>query len=126
MISNLQFAQDKFLKLVNNTGYTLIQRNGQRIYSKPTENMNLPKGCEIFIGKLPKDMYEDEIVPLFQRFGQIHKVRLMLDFNGKGRGFGFVSYYDVDIANYVVNYMNNFEIRPGHHIGVYKSVDNCR
>lgn len=32
-----------------------------------------PRGCEVFIGKIPRDMYEDELVPVFERAGKIYE-----------------------------------------------------
>ena len=50
-------------------GYNVTQRNGQRIYGGPPPNWKGPapdKGSEVFVGKVPRDMYEWELVPLFE------------------------------------------------------------
>ena len=50
-------------------GYNVTQRNGQRIYGGPPPNWKGPapdKGSEVFVGKIPRDMYEWELVPLFE------------------------------------------------------------
>ncbi|GJQ69202.1 hypothetical protein Trydic_g5049, partial [Trypoxylus dichotomus] len=49
-----------------------------------------------------------------------------MDFNGKNRGYCFISYYVPADANTAVSILNGFEIRPKRRIGVYKSIDNCR
>lgn len=51
-----------------------------------------PRGCEVFVGKIPRDMYEDELVPLFERAGKIYEFRLMMEFSGENRGYAFVMY----------------------------------
>lgn len=51
-----------------------------------------PRGCEVFVGKIPRDMYEDELVPLFDRAGKIYELRLMMEFSGANRGYAFVTY----------------------------------
>lgn len=51
-----------------------------------------PRGCEVFVGKLPRDMYEDELVPLFETAGTIYEFRLMMEFSGDNRGYAFVMY----------------------------------
>lgn len=51
-----------------------------------------PRGCEVFVGKIPRDMYEDELVPLFERAGRIYEFRLMMEFSGENRGYAFVMY----------------------------------
>jgi hypothetical protein len=64
------------LALVRRTGYPLRQENGQRRYGPPVEwNGPIPgRGCEVFVGKLPRDCYEDELVPTFERYGLIYEV----------------------------------------------------
>lgn len=51
-----------------------------------------PRGCEVFVGKIPRDMFEDELVPLFETVGQIYEFRLMMEFSGENRGYAFVMY----------------------------------
>lgn len=51
-----------------------------------------PRGCEVFVGKIPRDMYEDELVPVFERAGSIYELRLMMEFSGENRGYAFVMY----------------------------------
>jgi RNA recognition motif-containing protein len=34
---------------------------------------------QVFCGKIPKDMYEDELIPLFEKCGKIWDLRLMMD-----------------------------------------------
>lgn len=72
--------QEKITTLMANTGYDLIQQNGQRRLSPPP-NWNLqqpPKGSEVFVGKLPRDMYEDEIHPIFSAVAPIYEVCFIL------------------------------------------------
>ena len=50
-------------------------KNGQRIYGGPPPDWkgSYPaKGSEIFVGKVPHDIFEDEIVPIFE---QVNKQR---------------------------------------------------
>lgn len=51
-----------------------------------------PRGCEVFVGKIPRDMYEDELVPLFEKAGRLYEFRLMMEFSGENRGYAFVTY----------------------------------
>ena len=58
------------LELTKRTGYKIVQRNGQRIYGGPPPNwQGLPpvKGTEIFVGKVPREMCEWELVPIFEK-----------------------------------------------------------
>ncbi|CAL8119918.1 unnamed protein product [Orchesella dallaii] len=106
--------------------------NGQRILSHKLESSDqsfIPppvKGCEVFIGRLPNDCYEPELVPLLEEFGPIYKFRLMMDFSGCNRGYAFAQFFTAFNADLAVNQLGNFEIRPGHYIEMGKSSENCR
>ncbi|KAL4225766.1 APOB1 complementation factor [Mactra antiquata] len=117
------------LKLMERTGYSMIQENGQRKYGGPPPGWEGPppgRGCEIFVGKIPRDCFEDELVPAFEKIGNIYELRLMMDFSGSNRGYAFVMYTNRNDAQKAVREMNNFEIRRGRLLGVCPSVDNCR
>ncbi|XP_034824338.1 probable RNA-binding protein 46 isoform X1 [Maniola hyperantus] len=118
----------KLLHLMQKTGYPIVQHNGQRKFGPPPDwtGPPPPKGCEIFIGKLPRDIYEDELVPLFATVGKIYEMRLMMDFSGSNRGYAFIIYATRAEAAAAVKQLNGYEIKPRRQIGVVKSVDNCR
>ncbi|XP_013404611.1 APOBEC1 complementation factor isoform X2 [Lingula anatina] len=121
--------EQALLALMERTGYSMIQENGQRKYGGPPpgwEGPAPPRGCEIFIGKIPRDCYEDELVPIFEKMGKIYEFRLMMDFSGTNRGYGFTMYTNKLDAQRAVKELNNFEIRKGRFLGVCLSVDNCR
>ena len=45
-------------------------RNGQRIYGSPPPKWQGDppvKGSEVFVGKLPHNIFEDELVPIFEK-----------------------------------------------------------
>lgn len=79
---------------------------GQRKYGGPPPNWegNTPgNGCEVFCGKIPKDMYEDELIPLFEKCGKIWDLRLMMDpMTGTNRGYAFVTFTSRDAASNAV------------------------
>ena len=53
-------------------------KNGQRIYGGPPPDWkgSYPaKGSEIFVGKVPHDIFEDELVPIFE---QVYKTDVLL------------------------------------------------
>ncbi|KAM3623767.1 uncharacterized protein V6R79_015360 [Siganus canaliculatus] len=114
--------------LMERTGYSMVQENGQRKYGPPPgwTGTSPPRGCEIFVGKIPRDVYEDELVPVFESVGRIYEMRLMMDFDGKNRGYAFVMYTEKHEAKRAVRELNNYEVRPGRLLGVCSSVDNCR
>lgn len=114
--------------LMERTGYSMVQENGQRKYGPPPgwSGPSPQRGCEIFVGKIPRDVYEDELVPVFESVGRIYEMRLMMDFDGKNRGYAFVMYTEKHEAKRAVRELNNYEVRPGRLLGVCSSVDNCR
>ena len=70
-------------------------------------------------------MKEDEIVPLFEKYGGIYGLKIMMDKETiKSRGFAFLWYIDADDADKAVEKLNNHEIRPGHQLLVQKSEIN--
>lgn len=123
------FVRDaNLVALMEKTGYNITQENGQRKFGPPPGWIGPPppKGSEIFIGKLPRDVFEDDLVPLCEQFGKIYELRLMMDFNGENRGYAFVTYTNNEDATNAIKHLDDFEIRRGRHIGVCKSIDNCR
>lgn len=124
-----QSREEKLLELINRTGYQVVQRNGQMIYGGPPPGWPIHKpapckGSEVFVGKVPRDIYEDELVPIFERVGRIYELRLMMDFSGSNRGYFFVRYTCKEDAKRAVRELNNYEVRPNKPLGVIHSVDN--
>jgi len=119
-------VDEAIAELHKRTGYPIVQRNGQRIYGPPPNwDRDVPtKGSEVFVGRVPRDCYEHEIVPVFETIGQIYELRLMMDFSGSNRGFFFVRYTCRQDAKRAVAQLNNYEIRPGKRLGVLMSMDN--
>lgn len=79
---------------------------GQRKYGGPPPGWDGSPpgtGCEVFCGKIPKDMYEDELIPLFEECGTIWDLRLMMDpMTGTNRGYAFVTFTTRDAAQLAV------------------------
>ncbi|KAM6906188.1 heterogeneous nuclear ribonucleoprotein Q-like isoform 2-T3 [Lycodopsis pacificus] len=122
----------KIKELLDRTNYTLDVTTGQRKYGGPPPESVYSGaqpivGTEIFIGKIPRDLFEDELVPLFEKAGPIWDLRLMMDpLSGLNRGYAFVTFCTKEAAQEAVKLCNNHEIRPGKHIGVCISVANNR
>ncbi|XP_057209142.1 heterogeneous nuclear ribonucleoprotein Q isoform X4 [Triplophysa rosa] len=122
----------KIKTLLERTGYTLDVTTGQRKYGGPPPESvytgaqpNI--GTEIFVGKIPRDLFEDELVPLFEKAGPIWDLRLMMDpLSGLNRGYAFLTFCTKEAAQEAVKLYNNHEIRSGKLIGVCISVANNR
>ena len=83
------------------SGYKLDVTPGQRKYGGPPPGWEAPrpgKGCEVrfmfhvitlhftlitllqvYCGKIPNNIYEDELIPQLEKCGQIWELRLMMD-----------------------------------------------
>ncbi|XP_017017493.3 heterogeneous nuclear ribonucleoprotein Q isoform X5 [Drosophila kikkawai] len=122
--------EDKIKKILERTGYTLDVTTGQRKYGGPPPDWegNVPgNGCEVFCGKIPKDMYEDELIPLFEKCGTIWDLRLMMDpMTGTNRGYAFVTFTNREAAVNAVRQLDNHEIKPGKCLKINISVPNLR
>ena len=76
--SNLYLDQDdlqrRLLDLTLKTGYEIVQKHGQRIYRGPPPSWNGSqpnKGTEVYCYRIPRDCFEDELVPVFSSVGKI-------------------------------------------------------
>ncbi|KAG7276451.1 hypothetical protein CRUP_014110 [Coryphaenoides rupestris] len=124
--------ETKIKALLDRTGYTLDVTTGQRKYGGPPPpevftGCQPGVGTEVFVGKIPRDLYEDELVPLFETAGPIWDLRLMMDpLSGQNRGYAFITYCNKDDAQEAVKLCDNYEIRPGKYLGVCISVANNR
>lgn len=99
--------------LKTNDNYQIIHNNGQRIYC-PASSLNSPRpprGTEVFVGNLPRNLMENELLPVFSQVGPIYKLRLMMDFTGTTRGFAFISYFTATDASKAVLRFNDYHIR---------------
>ncbi|KAK0081366.1 hypothetical protein PV325_012304 [Microctonus aethiopoides] len=119
----------RLLDLMHRTHYELIQENGQRRLTAPeltAEYRERIKGAEVFLGRLPRDCYEDELMPVLEKIGRLLELRLMLDFSGSTRGYAFALFENTKTARRACQLLDGYQLRPGHRIGVVKSIDNCR
>ncbi|XP_061404149.1 RNA-binding protein 47-like, partial [Lethenteron reissneri] len=101
---------------VAHAGYNVVQENGQRKLGPPPDWQGPPpaRGCEVFRGEDPADLYEDELLPVLEAVGQLYQLRLMMTYDGENR------------AADAVKRPHDLEIRPGRRIAVCVSVDNRR
>lgn len=124
--------EGKIKELLLRTKYNLDVTTGQRKYGGPppksiSDAETSPSGAEVFIGKIPRDMFEDELVPLFEKCGDIWDFRLMMDpMTGQNRGYAFLSFVEYDAARQCVDIYDKFEIRPKRELHVTISQPNNR
>ncbi|VVT49111.1 uncharacterized protein SAPINGB_P002109 [Magnusiomyces paraingens] len=65
----------------------------------------------IYVGSIPYDQTEEQILDIFKSVGPVASFRLVFDKDsGKSKGFGFVEYHDTETAASAVRNLNNYQI----------------
>lgn len=82
------------------------------------------ENCEVY-ATCPKDIFEDELYPLFKQVGEIYEFRLMLEFSGFNRGYCYTKYTNESDARKAIRMLNGFEIN-GEKIIVTMSHNNSK
>ncbi|XP_055313568.1 heterogeneous nuclear ribonucleoprotein R-like [Sitodiplosis mosellana] len=125
--SRSQKKQTDYSDLVK---YTVSVSQRQRRYT-----LHVPRGrvinapgddCEIFCSNIPINVLEGELIPLFERYGKIWELRLMMSLRNPKRnaGFAFVRYTSNKSATEATEKLNNYEILPGKLIAIRLSQPN--
>ena len=52
-------------------------------------------------------MYEDNLIPLFETIGVVMQFRLMMDYSGLNRGFGYIIFADPADGYRAITYLND-------------------
>lgn len=72
----------------------------------------------VFIGNIPFDLSEEQLIDIFKEVGPITNFRLMFDKDtGKPRGFAFCEYADAETAGSAIRNLNGFDV-GGRHLKV--------
>ena len=97
----LDLEQAKYDQFQNNNGFVSLQRNGQRIYGGPPDGWKGPppsRGCEVYVTRIPRDCFENELVPIFTKVGPVYEHRLMMEHTGANRGYGYVRFTNIQVS----------------------------
>ncbi|KAF3693516.1 Dead end protein 1 [Channa argus] len=124
-VLNLERVQalETWLKATNTQ---LIQVNGQRKYGGPPEVWDGPTPgtrSEVFISQIPRDAYEDLLIPLFSSVGPLWEFRLMMNFSGQNRGFAYAKYGSAAVANHAIQLLHGHMLEPGVRLCVRRSTE---
>lgn len=110
--------------------YTVsISQRQRRYFLLGTRGTNVPvpgDECEIFCTNIPINVLEGELIPLFERYGKIWELRLMMSMRTPKRnaGFAFVRFTSGEAANQAIEKLNNYEILPGKLLSLRLSQPN--
>ncbi|XP_061092076.1 dead end protein 1 [Conger conger] len=108
------------------TATKLVQVNGQRKYGGPPPDWTGPApgpGCEVFISQIPRDVYEDKLIPLFRSAGPLYEFRLMMNFSGQNRGFAYAKYRDPHSAAAAIRSLHQHPLQQGALLAVRRSTE---
>ncbi|MEQ2273628.1 hypothetical protein XENORESO_006593, partial [Xenotaenia resolanae] len=79
--------------------------------------------CEVFISHIPRDTYEDLLIPLFSSVGPLWEFRLMMNFSGQNRGFAYAKYGTPALATDAIHKLNGYMLEPKCHLCVRHSTE---
>lgn len=80
-------------------------------------------GCEVFISQIPRDVYEDRLIPLFQRVAPLYEFRLMMNFSGQNRGFAYAKYGHPLHAGVAIRALHRHQLQEGTRLVVRHSTE---
>ncbi len=70
------------------------------------------QGVELYVGNLPYDSKDRDVIRAFEKHGPVVSIRLIKNkFNGRSRGYGFIEMADEASAERAVKAMNGFEVK---------------
>ncbi|KAL7002271.1 Heteroproteinous nuclear ribonucleoprotein Q [Sarracenia purpurea var. burkii] len=71
-----------------------------------------PRGSEIFIGGLPRDVLEENLRDLCEPLGEVFEVRLVKNRDtGESKGFAFVAFKTKEVAQQAIEELHNKEVK---------------
>ena len=66
---------------------------------------------KLFVAGLPYDLYDDELMEIFEKFGAITSAKVTIDKEtGKSRGFGFVDMPNDEEAREAIEHLNDISL----------------
>lgn len=86
----------------NRVGNYYMERNPTRLEKGP---------MRLYVGSLHFNITEDMLRGIFEPFGSIQTITLMMDYEtGRSKGYGFVTYEKSEDAKKALEQMNGFEL----------------
>ncbi|MCM5529822.1 RNA-binding protein [Parasegetibacter sp. NRK P23] len=65
----------------------------------------------LFVAGLPYDLYDDELMEIFEKFGKVNSAKVSMDKEtGKSRGFGFVDMPNEEEAREAIDGLNDISL----------------
>ncbi|XP_075264632.1 uncharacterized protein LOC142356690 [Convolutriloba macropyga] len=117
---------EKLSYLVQITNYNYDDSDPCNRCFGPPNDYHLGKpgpDCKLFVGKLPCDVFEDDLIPVFFEAGNIYELRVLLDPNtGLNKGFCFVTMCTKIETERALRLLHGRFIKPRHKMIVKREV----
>lgn len=109
------------------TKYTILQVNGCRSnraldFADPEPETT----CELYVKNIPRRFKGEDLWPLFERYGRIYNIRVLMDYNDFNRGFAYVKFSKESEALLAMELMNHFFVFPGYRLNILRSTSKSR
>ncbi|GIX73183.1 APOBEC1 complementation factor [Caerostris darwini] len=120
------FSEWKYSTNIIKKNYPFVQVYGVRQYGPPSDwkGAEPPKNSQLFIGNIPTDVFENELLSLLESVGPIFEFRFMITKTGHTRGYAFCTYANPEDAVKAIRSFHEFEIRLSTKIRVEKVMSN--
>lgn len=117
-----------FVSRASGSGYPIVQCNGCKKFGPPLHYQGEEPSpeCELFIKDFPRDYQEFQLIPHFERFGEIYDFRLMMDYDNNNRGYAYIRFLKKEAADTALDVMRYFLLPNGSVLQVQKSYNKCR
>lgn len=84
------------------------------ISGKKRKKKSVEMSKKLFVGNMPYSMTNDDLTKLFEGYGQLDEVRIIMDrMTGRSKGFGFVTVADDAMADKAMAELNGKEMENG-------------
>lgn len=109
------------------TKYEIRQMNGCRTNKALNwVGPEPPNSCELFVKNIPRTFKGEDLWPLFERYGRIYIIRVLMDYTDFNRGFAYVKFSRESEAALCMELMNHYFVFSGYRLNIHRSIDKNR
>lgn len=98
-----------------------VQRFVKNVNGAQSNDKTKRKFTNIYVKNISKDLNDQGLCEMFEKFGKVVSPKIMTDSNGMSRGFGFVSFENSDAASNAITAMNGQIISSGRPLYVCRA-----